>query len=189
MESEGFFYKDITSLCKQKTIPYLINLFKRYWGVLLLGLLVLSCEMKIEKQIVFPESLNFGNFEGSSITQKIIDEDHYQIITVIQGECPPCIMELQSWSNLMAEFKDFPVSFIFVIHARQFFNFEEITRKIGFDYPVIFDPDNLFMKSNFPENDNQYPTFLCKDLRIIATGNPMRDAKTKSKFIALMNDK
>jgi hypothetical protein len=187
VESEGFIYKDITSHCKQKTIPYLIYLFKRYWGGLLLGLIVFSCEMKIEKQFVFPESLSFGNFEDSSITQKIIDEDHYQIITVIQGECPPCIMELQSWSNLMAEFKDFPVSFIFVIHARQFFNFEEISRKIGFDYPVIFDPDNLFMKSNFPENYNQYPTFLCKDLRIIATGNPVRSEKIKEEFISLID--
>lgn len=165
-----------------------LNLALNYKSILF-GLLLLSCRSKENRKVLNTEIFSNSNDSEYIISDYKRDLERFQIITVIQGECPPCIMELESWSNLMFEFKDFPVSFIFVIHARQFFNFEEITRKIGFDYPVIFDPDNLFMKSNFPENYNQYPTFLCKDFRIIATGNPVRDATTKSKFIALMKDK
>lgn len=172
------------SNCQYKRSAQLFHLIKVF--SFLLVLLFFSCELNKERLIVFPDSFKTVNNGNNPIQEAINDEEHYQIITVIQGECPPCIMELESWSNLIYEFKELPVSFIFIIHARQFINYEEITRKIGFEYPVILDPDNLFMKSNFPENYHQYPTFLCKDFRIIAIGNPVRSNKTKKEFIRLI---
>jgi hypothetical protein len=146
-----------------------------------------SCGPGHYKKIHFPELLNLGQYD--SINERIGESSQfktYQVISVLQGECPPCILELQEWQKLIVEFSEFPVDFIFVVHAGYRYNFDEITKKIHFNYPVIFDPDNLFMKSNFPENYNQYPTFLCKDLRIIAAGNPVRSEKTKKEFISLM---
>lgn len=128
-----------------------------------------SCAPNYYGKIQFPELLYLSQYD--SIIERIGESSQfktYQIITVLQGDCVPCILELQEWQKLMAEFSEFPVDFIFVVHTRYRYNFDKITKKIRFDYPVIFDPDNLFMKSNFPDNYNQYPTFLCKNLRIIA---------------------
>ena len=132
----------------------------------------------IGKEILLPK-ISEGN--------KLYNPDsNLKIVTRINGNCYSCLSRLKNWKPFVEEVNNkynIPVFIYMVISDSSIYT--EINKKeIHFEYPVIFDTNNEFQKSNNLAQNNIFHTMLLnKSNKVILIGNPINNTKLKELYI------
>lgn len=132
------------------------------------------------KKLKFPENIEIkqlNSFDSLYIKQpsKFINDSVYRITTFIYGNCYACVEELNKWQKIVEEFSHKQVRFLFFIYAEIYPTFEMMNEKISkLKYPIIYDPENYYIKTNKIPDNKLLNTFLIdKEGKIILIGNPI----------------
>jgi hypothetical protein len=127
------------------------------------------------KEIILPQKIEFKILGRDTICTDLWDKP-YKILTYIDSVgCLSCQMGLPFGEEIIGIFmrEKYDVPILFVIHSN---NYHLLSRELiatDFNYPVIYDDNNLFDKLNhFPPAP--YRTFLLdKNNKIILIGSPI----------------
>ena len=127
------------------------------------------------KEIVVPGQIEYKVLGRDTICSDLWG-NQYKILTYIDSVgCSSCQMGLHFWQEIIETFEreQLDVSILFVIHSK---NYPLLSRELiaaDFNYPVIYDHNNLFDKLNqFPPAP--YRTFLLdKNNKVILIGSPV----------------
>ena len=130
--------------------------------------------MEREKIIFTP--LNAKIMGEDTIIPHILDHK-YKILTYIDTTgCTACRLKLFDWKLFIKELNTFSedIAFLFVIHSKNYQEFEDIQKANKFIYPVFYDYNaNLKNINNFP-NDPNFQTFLLdQNNKVLIIGNPV----------------
>ena len=133
----------------------------------------------IGKEIVFPNQDSENNVNKCN-------DDNLKIVTRINGNCYPCLVQLKLWKKLIEELKSkHTISFYIFIVANDYEIFESVNEKeIHFDYPVIYDRNDEFYKKNRLPQRSYLQTMLLTDKnKVILIGNPVVNDVLKDLYI------
>ena len=112
------------------------------------------------KTIIFTP-LNAKIMGKDTIIPNILDHK-YKVLTYIDTTgCTACRLKLFDWKLFIKELNTFSedIAFLFVIHSKNYQEFEDIQKANKFIYPVFYDYNaNLKNINNFP-NDPNFQTF------------------------------
>ena len=127
------------------------------------------------KTIIFTP-LNAKIMGEDTIIPNILDHK-YKVLTYIDTTgCTACRLKLFDWKLFIKELNTFSedIAFLFVIHSKNYQEFEDIQKANKFTYPVFYDYNaNLKNINNFP-NDPNFQTFLLdKNNKVLIIGNPV----------------
>ncbi|WP_281299290.1 hypothetical protein [Flavobacterium limnophilum] len=103
-----------------------------------------------------------------------------KIVTVINGSCGACVIELKKWKDYMRTVDTSQVGFIYLIQSEDdLFTFKELNRDfIKLSYPYFYDIKKAITKANKLTDNMAYHTFLLNNKNeVILVGNPNKDKK------------
>lgn len=155
--------------------------------IVLVILLISSCKTSIVDQ-VYNDYLN----RNIILIDTFIIKDRNRILTQseknnlfakklkfvisIDGYCEICFSQLKSWNDSLLRIDKFDtskISLLFYVHGKNYDPFNCYIESIKFDYPIIYDTANYFVKINHLPNDNLFNNMLIVDNKIALIGNPV----------------
>ena len=152
--------------------------------LILLSLLLLNCNNNQggkSKKIVDKWVGHKIILPGLSEKEQNYSCNSLKVITRINGDCYPCLTKLKDWSKFISEINndEHKIPLYFYIVTSDSSRYNEINRKeIKFDYPVIHDLNNDFLKKNKLLHNSYLQTMLLdKDNCILLIGNPLNGSK------------
>ena len=119
----------------------------------------------------------------------ILSPETLKILTVVQGNCGACVVNLNNWENLMSEavFSRKNIRYYFLIESDDdFMNFQFMQEQNDLiDYPLIIDKEHAFFKSMGLSEDYRFQTFLLNGKNeVLAIGNPTANEFAKELYVA-----
>lgn len=130
------------------------------------------------KHIVLPHLSNRFSYNEKS-----------KIVTRINGNCSQCIFKLKLWSDFLDEVEskacNCDIQYYFYISGADTSAFHAINESIiHFNYPVIFDTRNTFLReNNFPKNSLFHTFLLDSTNRVILVGTPIMNSELQKLYI------
>ena len=107
--------------------------------------------------------------------------------------CLKCSLQLLKWSEFIEEVDSIygeKVSFLFAFNSKTIKELYKITKKDGFNYPVIADIDDDFNRINqFPTNDKFHVFLLDKENKVSVIGNPVYNPSVKDLYLKMITNK
>ena len=90
--------------------------------------------------------------------------------------CTACHLKLFDWKLFIKELNTFSedIAFLFVIHSKNYQEFEDIQKANKFTYPVFYDYHANFKNiTNYPPHPNFQTFLLDKNNKVLIIGNPV----------------
>lgn len=131
----------------------------------------------IGKKVILP-ILN-SNYDSLELSSDL------KIVTRINGDCHPCLMQLKNWLVFLNDVsKEQKVSFYIYVVISDTLAYNEINRKeIHLNYPVIFDQNDQFRKLNGLHKNEIFHTMLLNHSNnVIIIGNPIYSQKLRELY-------
>lgn len=129
------------------------------------------------RHIVLPElKTNYGTIDSNNV---------FKLVTRINGDCYPCLVQLKIWSAFVNDVsKEHKVSFYIYVYISDTLVYNELNRKeIHFNYPVIFDQNDQFKKlNNLNKNEIFHTMLLDHSNKEIIIGNPIINPKLRELY-------
>ncbi|MEI8204446.1 MAG: hypothetical protein WCH34_15600 [Bacteroidota bacterium] len=130
------------------------------------------------RQILLPElKSNYGTIDSNDV---------FKLVTRINGDCYPCLLQLKNWYAFVKDVeKEGKVSFYIYVYISDTLLYNEINRKeIHFNYPVIFDQNDQFRKLNkLHKNEIFHTMLLDHSNKEIIIGTPIINPKLRELYI------
>lgn len=144
----------------------------------------------IGKPIYFPDNLKIQILEDSIESEEYAD---FSIVTLVTPEdCTPCNMKLKVWNDFLYKVMsniDVDVRFLMIIESESSPDIIHTLKSHKFLYPILFDSNKTFTKTNPIPEESIYQTFLLdSENKIIAIGNPASNPKIAELFIRIINE-
>lgn len=147
----------------------------------------------IGKNFIFPPNVQFVN----NISQKeetLNLNKKFKLVTYIDSiGCIACKLKMHLWKDLIKEFENVSqnnISFVFIINSKDNKEINYILEESEFEYPVCFDKNDLFNKTNnFPKNIELQTFLLDKDNNVILVGNPLFSISIKNLYLRQISEK
>ena len=173
-------------------IPSTISLslmLNRFKIVVFISFIISSCHSQHDKnkkvirewqgrEIITPQKIEYKVFGKDALCPKLLDKP-FKILTYVDSiGCSSCKMGLQQWKQLIdsCKIQHIDVSFLFIVHSSNFRYFTQELLIEDFDYPVIYDYENLFDKLNAFPKDPLFHTFLLnKENKVLLIGSPINN--------------
>ncbi len=160
--------------------------------ILILLLTIISCTDAIKNETIVNDELK------SKIGKELIlplfsdkcDSCKHKIITYIDGDCPSCLENLDSWKEFTRLVDDIKtVQFICYLHSS---NYRYLKSNYDFfsesDFIIIYDKEKVFFKKNNLSMNKVFHTFLIDaSNNILLVGNPMVNKKIEDIYLKLLN--
>jgi hypothetical protein len=109
----------------------------------------------------------------------------HKITTYIDGDCNQCLYELLSWKEIMDEFENDEVSFLFYVKTPDLEELVSFLVEIEFQYPIIIDYEGTYKTKNSIGEDKTYQTFLVDgNSKIMLIGNPLFSSQIEDLYIS-----
>lgn len=140
--------------------------------------------------IVEPSDLHLMQF-GKVFNGEIFPSTDYdyKIITRINGDCLPCIMEMGNWQVFHHKVcLKYGVRLVFYVYSQynyQLFN-KTMNSVLYSGLPIYQDSTDLFMTINSLDSYNNTDCFLVKNDSVILMGNPIRDKNVYNKIVDIL---
>lgn len=137
-------------------------------------------------ELIIPDSL-VCKIQDTPIEYEPSGAD-FRIVTYIDSAgCVPCRMKMASWKEIIAEYtgiSDSGIDFFMILHAPSDSRDLKISlQQFEFPYPVLFDPENEFIKANsLPEESWCHTMLMDGNNEILAAGNPAENPKVRDFF-------
>lgn len=141
----------------------------------------------MHKQLLIPDTLDVYK-SGINIKVDIFNTP-YKIATYINGECSSCLKKLILWDDFIKTncLNNRNVSVLFFINARDYDQIQFIIENANFNYPVIYDPDNIFYFYNSLSNNTHFQTFLVDSNNfVLAIGNPVISKSVANNYLKII---
>jgi hypothetical protein len=130
------------------------------------------------RQIILPElKTNYGN---------IVSNDRFKLVTRINGDCYPCLVQLKNWSAFVNDVsKEHKVSFYIYVYISDTIIYNDLNRKeLHLNYPVLFDQNDQFRKlNNLHKNEIFHTMLLDHSNNVILIGNPINNIKLRELYV------
>ena len=145
------------------------------------------------KRIQFPENLTFTRYLTDTTDFQIPQSEYKVLIYVDSMGCTSCKLQLHKWKELI-EYTDSvtqgKVPFLFFMHPKDKLEIQYLLRGNEFDLPVCIDLKNKLDKLNHFKTDTTLQVFLLdNNNKVIVTGNPINDTKTKELYLKQITGK
>ena len=132
----------------------------------------------LNRQLKLPQHILIKHCSDSIYLQnpaKYTSDSIYRITTYIYGDCYACVEDLIKWKQLLSQFPPDKVRFLCFIYAEIYSSFEIMNeRSIHFTQPIIYDPENHYIKMNKLPDNKLLNTFLIDpNGKIVVIGNPI----------------
>ena len=132
----------------------------------------------LNRQLKLPQHILIKQCSDSIYLQnpaKYTSDSIYRITTYIYGDCYACVEDLIKWKQLLSQFPPDKVRFLCFIYAEIYSSFEIMNeRSIHFTQPIIYDPENHYIKMNKLPDNKLLNTFLIgPNGKIVVIGNPI----------------
>lgn len=170
---------------------------KYFLYIALLFFCLLSCQNKnrelegmlndwIDKEILFPENLNFS-IQGKVASDFSIHDSEYKIVAYVDSMgCTSCKLQLSGWKNYinsMDSIQPNKVQFLFFFFPKNGRDIYFTLRAEKFKYPICIDTLDVLNKLNHFPSDMQFQTFLLdKNNKVMAIGNPIQNPNIKELY-------
>ncbi len=103
----------------------------------------------------------------------------YKVISYIDATCSKCIETLIDWKRFMQKHRDWNIDYLFYVKPIDVELLAEFLKEIEFNYPIIIDEENEFLKNNaspIEENVSAKIIWLINDEnKIIISGDPINN--------------
>ncbi|GHT08877.1 hypothetical protein FACS189426_05590 [Bacteroidia bacterium] len=131
------------------------------------------------KEMMIPDTIHYKILGQDTICSDLWDRP-YKILTYVDSiGCTGCQLDLYSWKLLMDScFEVQPhIGLLFVVCSSDYDFFEQALADYEFNYPIIYDRQNLFDQLNhFPPKP--FRTFLLdKNNKVLLVGSPINSPK------------
>ncbi len=143
------------------------------------SVLQIELDSKIGEKLTLPLTTDTGNFSK------------FKIVTFVNGDCPPCVAELELWEDFLLKLPDNnSVSFLVYLYSSNVSYLEETCRLLTNPLAVIYlDEEKLFYKKNNLSEVKMLQTFIVdKDNKILLMGNPTSNEKLEDLYLKLLNN-
>lgn len=145
------------------------------------------------REIKFPNDLTFTLFGKDTIEYNYNTSEYKIFMYVDSASCLKCSLQLLKWSEFIEEVDSIygeKVSFLFAFNSKTIKELYKITKKDGFNYPVIADIDDDFNRINqFPTNDKFHVFLLDKENKVSVIGNPVYNPSVKDLYLKMITNK
>lgn len=125
------------------------------------------------KEVLFPNSINT---EQDSIWKQMINKK-LKLLTIIDtNNCTECRLRLYDWEKYIKDMDTINsnITFLFVVHAKDYSIVDIIKEKNKFTYPIFYDYKNQIGELNkFPQNPRFQTFLLDENNKVILVGNPV----------------
>jgi hypothetical protein len=105
----------------------------------------------------------------------------YKVINYIDATCSTCIETLIDWKRFMQKHRDWEIDYYFYIKPTDIEFLAEFLKDIEFNYPIIIDEGNQFLKNNnrpIEENLSAKIIWLINaENKIIISGDPINNSR------------
>jgi hypothetical protein len=171
--------------------PIINGMVLRSYILLMLFQIIISCRSPqdsenrrivhewIGKEIIFPDLISRSQINKST-------NNNLKIVTRINGNCYPCLSQLNHWKKLIEEISsEYQISFYIFIVADDYEIFNSINEKeIHFDYPFIYDRNDEFYRINkLPQKSAFHTMLLTEKNKVILIGNPIGNIALKDLYV------
>ena len=134
----------------------------------------------IDKEIFFPENLNFSIQGSERASNFAIRDSEYKIVAYVDSMgCTSCKLHLSEWDNYINNIDSlYPnkVQFLFFFFPKNGRDIYLTLRVERFIYPICIDTLDVLNRINHFPSDIQYQTFLLdKNNKVMAIGNPIHN--------------
>lgn len=179
---------------------------KYFVYIIFLSICIFSCQNEksmqaerilkewIDKEIIFPENLNFS-IQGSEGTSNFaIRDSEYKIVAYVDSMgCTSCRLHLSEWNNYINNIDSvYPnkVQFLFFFFPKNGRDIYLTLRVERFIYPICIDTLDVLNNINHFPSDMQYQTFLLdKNNKVMAIGNPIQNPRIKELYWNIISGK
>lgn len=105
----------------------------------------------------------------------------YKVIVYIDVTCSTCIETLIDWKRFMQKKCDWDIEYLFYVGSTDVEFLSEFLKEIEFNYPIIIDEGNIFLKSNasaIEENVSAKIIWLINaENKVIISGDPINNKR------------
>lgn len=174
----------------------------RYWVILIIGILVLSCSETDKeritrlvkewegKEILFPDNIVYTVY-GMDTVDYTLPKSSYTIVSYIDSVgCTSCKLQLNRWEAYMHEMDSLlqgDVAFRFIFHPKDKKELTYLLKRDKFDFPVWIDNVDRFVSMNSLPQERIFHSFLLnKENKVVAIGDPVQNPKIKALYEKVM---
>lgn len=148
----------------------------------------------IDKEIFFPENLNFSIQGSERASNFAIRDSEYKIVAYVDSMgCTSCKLHLSEWDNYINNIDSvYPnkVQFLFFFFPKNGRDIYLTLRVERFIYPICIDTLDVLNNINHFPSDMQYQTFLLdKNNKVMAIGNPIQNPRIKELYWNIISGK
>lgn len=148
----------------------------------------------IDKEIFFPENLNFSIQGSERASNFAIRDSEYKIVAYVDSMgCTSCKLHLSEWDNYINNIDSlYPnkVQFLFFFFPKNGRDIYLTLRVERFIYPICIDTLDVLNRINHFPSDIQYQTFLLdKNNKVMAIGNPIHNPHIKELYWNIISGK
>ena len=142
------------------------------------------------REIKFPNDITFTRFGKDTIEYNYNRSDYMIFMYVDSASCLKYRLQLLKWADFIEEVDsvcDKKVSFVFAFNSKTTKELYKITKKEGFDYPVVADIYDEFNRINqFPANDKFHVFLLDNENKVCVIGNPVHNPSVKELYMKMI---
>lgn len=142
------------------------------------------------KEILFPDKLVFTRYGQDSIPFPFSDSEYKIVLYVDSTGCTSCKLRIYEWKKLIYELDsitDRHIPVLFFFSPKDKAELSALLNREKFDYPVIFDTDDMLNKINKLPKNHEFQCFLLdKNNRVAYIGNPIDKIKVKESYLSLI---
>ncbi|NQU81477.1 MAG: hypothetical protein HQ543_08150 [Bacteroidetes bacterium] len=146
------------------------------------------------KELIVPSDTNKIKVKDINTKHNFLhNNNNLKLIVTINGECGSCVEKLKEIQEFMKkiEVSYSNISLLLFVHSpiSNFYNFEEIyAHEIDFQYPIIYDFENLFVTKNKLPPNQQYSMFLCNnENKVLVYGDFTKNESLKQLYLKEIN--
>jgi hypothetical protein len=134
---------------------------------------ILGCDSKKEsesrREISLPTNLEVIEIDSTRQFEESWFDKRFKVVVFIKNAGPHSTLNLD-WEHAISEFQQ--ISFLFFVSEKDSTKLVNHLKEVGFQHPVIYDPNEEFRKLNVRERELTFISYLVKDGRIVGLGNP-----------------
>lgn len=107
-----------------------------------------------------------------------------KLVTRINGNCMPCIYKLSLWKPFIQKLdREYKVPVLFYVTVSDTLLLKKVLSDIHFDYPIIIDYNDDFLKNNhLPDNSILHTMLLDSTNRISLLGTPLNNMRLQKLY-------
>ena len=175
----------------------------------MIAIWIISCSCQFKSQ----EQKNWENYAKNEVSSRIgkkmnlpdsilIAEDGFintfyleqikskrKIVTYIDISCSACLNNFSFWSQFIEKSDKQNIDCEYLIFINGKINSLNAIRRLGFDYPVLFDSTSIFIEMN-QLWDKRFQTALLNERNeVILIGDPTVNEKLKDLYMDVLLDK